>query len=179
MGYTGGKLASFCTSVPSKITGRRMCVHGSQSILHLVVQNTPINDSPFPSRPPGTARRSWRTKPVVPGATMLSAIAWEGGVETDDQIALYLETGTGLYGPHHRAYEITPKAPGGSLHFYWRRFGRWVTLRKVMHPGIHAQRPLATGMAMAEHELDRLLASDLDEWRRMWEALVLASAVRL
>lgn len=178
MGYEGAKLAAFCQQQPSQVTARRMCEHGSERILKLVVQNTPIDDSPEPSRPPGTARRSWRRKPVRRGASILSEQVWEGGVETDDEVAGFLETGTGLYGPHHQAYWIRPKKPGGTLRFWSRRDGNWVFAKEVLHPGIRPQRPLAIAMAVTEHELDRVLASDLDAWRRMWESMVALSATR-
>jgi hypothetical protein len=49
--------------------------------------------------------------------------------------AVFLEAGTGKYGPLGHAYVINAK-PGGMLHF--RIGGRWVSAKRVVHPGIKA-----------------------------------------
>lgn len=36
-------------------------------------------------------------------------------------------------------HEIRPKKPGGVLRFYWARIGKWVTLKRVWHPGTRAR----------------------------------------
>lgn len=169
MGYRGARLAPLFNPGFTRITARRMAHHGAEHWHGRVVMNTPIDDGPYPSRAPGTARRMWRVKPVKGPITTLSAEVYESGVETEDKITLFLETGTGLYGPLHRYYYIFPKHPGGMLRFWSRRDGRWVFAKYVKHPGIHAQRPLAIGTAITEHELAAVLRPDMEEGVRLAE----------
>lgn len=178
MGYEGGRLAPVFDSFPATWASRRMADAGAKRFREAVVQNTPIDDSPFPSRPPGTARRSWREKPVVGPVRTLSGETYETGIESDDKVLSFLETGTGLYGPKHRAYWIFPKQPGGRLHFYSRKTGQWVFANAVLHPGIHAQRPLATGAAIVEHTLAALLQPQLLEWKAAQEYLFVIESSR-
>lgn len=178
MGYEGAKLAPVFSQVPSRWAARRMAVAGAERFREAVVQNTPIDDSPYPSRTPGTARRSWRTMPVVGPRVSLSAEVYETGIFTNDPVTRYLEEGTGLYGPKHRAYWIFPKQPGGMLHFYSRKTGQWVFANAVLHPGIHAQRPLATGAAITEHNLSKLLQPQLLEWKAAQEYLFAVESTR-
>lgn len=66
---------------------------------------------------------------------------------------IYVDKGTGKYGPRKRAYLIQPKTPGGKLHFQTgysaktapvakvnvgtgQRSGPWVKTIRVIHPGI-------------------------------------------
>lgn len=163
MGYEGDRLAPLFSSEPSRIAARRMAKRGNEVLLATTVQNTPIDDSPFPSRPPGTARRSWREKPVGVPRVSLREEVYETGIETEDDVAVYLEYGTGLWGPKHAKYPILPKTPGGMLSFYSRKTGEWVLAHAVMHPGIHPQRPLATGVALTEHVLPEMMQPILEE----------------
>jgi hypothetical protein len=52
--------------------------------------------------------------------------------------ALYIEQGTGLYGPYHQSYTIQPK-PGRKALRLPIPGGGSVLRRKVIHPGIQAQ----------------------------------------
>lgn len=174
MPYVGARLAPLFRPEPSRRAARRMTARGAEAWRRNVVQNTPIDDAPYPSRAPGTARRSWRTKPVVGPIQTLSAETYHSGVETEDDVASFLETGTGLYGPHHKAYIIRPKNPEGYLHFFDRKTGHWVFAKQVLHPGIHAQRPLATGAVITEHELGTILQPTLVQWIREVELLARA-----
>lgn len=171
MGYSGARLAGMFSPVPARRAARRMA-HRSVIEWHAnVVQNTPIDDAPYPSRPPGTARRSWKARLVVGPIHTLSMDTYISGIETEDDVASFLETGTGLYGPKGQAYVIKPKDPEGYLHFFNRKTGEWVFAKQVLHPGIHAQRPLATGTVITEHELARTLQPTLLEWIREQETL--------
>lgn len=168
MGYSGAKLTSMFSPDLSEFAAVAIANAGADLILSEVKQNTPIDDSPFPSRPPGTARAAWHKKPFT-SSKVGSAWHYNTGVETEDKVAVYLEYGTGLYGPHHTAYKITPKNPGGMLRFYWRRYGAWYTLPSVTHPGIHPQRPLATAMALAETRLPAHVEPIMQTWIRAAE----------
>jgi hypothetical protein len=59
-------------------------------------------------------------------------------VENNAKYAWAQDSGSGLHGPKAAKYPIRPKNPGGLLRFFWRRKGRWVALRGVMHPGVPA-----------------------------------------
>lgn len=169
MGYEGAKLASLFTPALSRAAARDMAQIGAEELRVNTVQNTPIDDSPFPSRPPGTARASWKTKPVIGPIKTSSAEVYETGVESEDDVTLFLEQGTGLYGPKGQKYWIYPKDPGGALHFYSRKSGEWVTAKAVLHPGIHAQRPLATAAVITEHEMVATMTPRLERWKREQE----------
>lgn len=170
MGYSGAKLASLFTPALSRTAARRMAERGAEEFRSNVVKNTPINDHPHPSRPPGTARASWKTKTVVGPIRSVSREIYETGVESDDDVTVFLEYGTGLYGPKGQKYWIFPKDPDGHLSFYDRETGDWVHAKAVHHPGIHAQRPLAIGAAITEHELRETLLPTLEQWKREQEA---------
>ena len=71
MGYEGARLAPLFTPEPSRRAARSIAKRGAEELHRLTVQNTPIDDSPYPSRAPGTARRSWAT--LRPGRHVRSA----------------------------------------------------------------------------------------------------------
>lgn len=164
MGYTGARLAPMFSPVPARITAAALAKAGAELLLKETVQNTPVDDSPFPSRVPGTARARWREKPIVGPVREEGEDVYRTGVETEDDVAVYLEYGTGLYGPEHRAYVIRPKDPDGYLRFYSRKNGQWVFAKSVLHPGIHPQRPLATGMVLAEHRMPAHVEPIMHAW---------------
>jgi hypothetical protein len=169
MGYSGARLAPMFTPRTARVTAARMVDHTVDLMLKNVVQNTPIDDSPHPSRPPGTARRSWHKVGYV--RPLPTRDVHHAAIQTLDDVCVYLEVGTGFHGPLHRPYIIRPKHPDGMLRFWSRKEGRWVFAKSVLHPGIHAQRPLATGMAITEHELPAALAPDMHEWMAMIEMI--------
>lgn len=169
MGYTGAKLAPLFSTRLTRQTAHRLAAGGRDLLHDETVQNTPIDDSPYPSRRPGTARASWRKQPVsVPVRTPAGEV-YTTGIISHDEVTSYLEYGTGLHGPYHRVIIIRPKHPDGMLRFWSRRDGRWVFAKEVRHPGIHAQRPLATGAALAEHRMAEKMMPVLEAWRVAWE----------
>lgn len=169
MGYSGARLAPLFDDHLSTAAAVKLAESGADLILKETKQNTAIDDSPFPSRAPGTARASWRKKHLSVSKHG-AATVYDTGVESEDKVTLYLEYGTGLYGPEHHAYTILPKNPGGMLRFYSRKSGQWVVTRKVIHPGIPPQRPLATGMALAEARMEMHVRPIMEAWVRAAEA---------
>jgi len=67
------------------------------------------------------------------------------------------DQGSGLHGPRASKYRITPKNPGGLLRFFWRKKGRWVTLRFVNHPGVPATHFLEVATTTSFHRTGLLL----------------------
>lgn len=60
-----------------------------------------------------------------------------GRVWLDTNVAMYapfIHEGTGLYGPNHAKYPISPKA--GHFFLRWESGGQEIWARKVMHPGV-------------------------------------------
>lgn len=57
-------------------------------------------------------------------------------VQNTAKYAQAQETGSGLYGPKHAKYPITPKGKGYPLRFYWARKKMNVEFWGVMHPGV-------------------------------------------
>lgn len=102
------------------------------------------------------AVRGWKKKPrfaprVEVRPDRLRAFVDTAG--TMKKIFVYIDKGTGKYGPKKRAYEIKPKKPGTLLKFQkgyspktapvarinvgtGKKFGSWVAKVKVIHPGI-------------------------------------------
>lgn len=164
MGYQGAKLAPMFDPEVARATARKLVEKGREELLAETVRNTAVDDSPFPSRMRGTARASWKPLPIAGPVVLPGEEVYETGIRSEDPVTSYLEYGTGEYGPYHRPYLILPKNPGGYLRFYSRKSSSWVFAKSVMHPGIHPQRPLATGVALTEHRLPEHCAPIMAEW---------------
>jgi hypothetical protein len=178
VGYTGARLAPIFSPTPARITARRMAEHSAEHFRKRVAEATPVDHSGLSDRVPGSARASWRVKPVLGPIPSLSREEYLTGIESWDHVTRLLEYGTGRFGPHRVPYVIRPKTPGGVLRFWSGRAGRWVFARSVLNPGQHAQRPLATGAAITEVELRRVLQPDLQEWRAMVEMIARLESAR-
>ena len=59
--------------------------------------------------------------------------------------ASFVERGT-------KAHPIHPKRPGGMLRFYWEKLGKWVSLKRVNHPGTPAYRFLIDNIHRARQQ---------------------------
>lgn len=114
-----------------------------------------------------------------------SAWCWQSTVWTEVEYALYVERGTGLWGPKRRKYKIQPKKPGGVLAFtpYARTAGGGVildvqgqpasdgglvTVRFVMHPGSPGNHMFRIGAELTEAEYNEWSREPL----RLWKAMV-------
>lgn len=94
----------------------------------------------------------------------VGATVYHSGVETHVEYAPYVEHGTGLWGPRHAKYEIKPKTPGGTLAWPDRHTGKMIFAKRVMHPGSPGAHMFAIGVAVTEHEFDRIVKPALDRW---------------
>lgn len=74
--------------------------------------------------------------------TKASVVRFRSGhyvrISNDAKYAWAQDKGSGLHGPKGAKYPIYPKNPKGLLKFFWRKKGRWVALKFVMHPGVPA-----------------------------------------
>lgn len=89
---------------------------------------------------------------------------------TDVEYGPYVEHGTGLWGPSHSRYEITPHDPHGVLSWLARnQFGEQtgprVFARRVMHPGSPGAHMFAIGAAMTEHSFPEKASEVLHQWK--------------
>lgn len=102
------------------------------------------------------ATREWTHKPRFAGRVTIRPDYIEAGVDvagTAKKIFMYVDQGTGTWGPKKQPYEIKPKNPDGMLKFqtgYSARSapgakigqgtgehsGAWMSKKSVMHPGI-------------------------------------------
>lgn len=149
---------------------------GGQAMQKYVIENTPVET--------GELRASIRQKAVVRIVSM-TGTAYESGAYTEVIYALYVEEGTGLWGPHHAKYRIEPKDPNGVLAFYVRvktpegkpQFdgsyhvaeGNLVFAKYVMHPGSPGQHMFAIGAAQVDAQFDHITGRGLEEWVRRSE----------
>jgi hypothetical protein len=165
--YIGGKLRPWFGVEPTRKTVRRLAEKGGSVMLEYTVKNTPIDDSPEPSRPPGTMRRKWKQKSVEPGVSIRGA-GWESGVETDDPIAHLIEHGWGLWGPRHSKYLILPRGPW-PLSWVDRATGQRRFASHVWHPGAPGQHMVLIASHMAEHKLPEFARPILERWAKETE----------
>lgn len=102
------------------------------------------------------AVRGWKKKPRFAPRVEIKPDQLRAFVDitgTMKKIFVYIDKGTGRYGPRKRAYEIKPKAPNKLLRFQkgykpktapvaqinvgpGKATGKWVSKVKVIHPGI-------------------------------------------
>lgn len=167
--YVGGSLRSFFDKEPqnaTKLACRRMAEKAGDRMVTLTVENTPIDS--------GNLRTSWYQIPTQKVKSLLAPQdgAYRSGVATDVKYAPDVEFGTGLWGPSHAKYPITPKKAGGWLRWLDPASGHEVFARRVMHPGSPGQHMVAIAANVTEHEADSgaLFSGALGEWKRTVEA---------
>lgn len=170
MSYYGGRLAPFFDTGRLDRTCRRMADHGGERMTALVKANTPIGHQPFSENYiPGHLRASIEQKITVVYADR-GRIVYESGCETNVDYAIFVEDGTGLWGPRRAKYEIKPKRPGGWLRFRDQKTGDVIFAKRVMHPGSPGQHMFAIGAVLTEHEANTFLESIAREWAREQES---------
>jgi hypothetical protein len=127
----------------------------------LVRQNTPIET--------GELRASWETKIVVVHVGARGELVYESGTETEVEYVLYVEHGTGLWGPKHARYVIRPRRPDGWLRWIDPDTGQPVFARRVLHPGSPGNHMLAIGVALTEHEFEQFARAPISTCMRELE----------
>jgi hypothetical protein len=162
MAYHGGSLASLFGAGPQAATKQaalKMSAKGADRWHEVTAMNTPVRT--------GNLRTAWYTTPPVEVGYVI-AVGYRSGVHNDVKYAPYVEYGTGIYGPKHRPYPITPKDPNGMLAWRDPVTGRWVFAKKVMHPGSPGNHMLAIAAHVVEARRTGgvLMQGVLDEWAR-------------
>lgn len=179
MGYEGQKLSDFMEHAKRETTvaAHEMADEGAKRLVSRVKENTPIGENRgAPAEPPGHLRESIKQS-AMHVYTEAGDRVYGSGAETDVSYGIYVEEGTGLWGPSHAKYVIRPKNPGGWLswitpHGFTRRDGTVVApgtrvfAKEVLHPGSVGAHMFAIGSAIVEHEWRSLIADPaLDRWK--------------
>jgi hypothetical protein len=156
MGYHGGKLAPWFNTAPNAVASRAMAEKGGERMTERTRMNTPIHF--------GELRASIKQKMTVvyPSAR---GMVYESGVETNVSYAPYVEQGTGIHGPMHRPFIITPKRPDGWLRWINPVTGKPVFAKRVVHPGSPGQHMFSIGASMSEHEFYEFAQPILTRWK--------------
>lgn len=153
--YRGGLLASWFDTEENARAAHRMADIGRARLHELIVLHTPVDT--------GHLRTTWKDEPIVVVVDERGEIVYRTGVFTEDEIAPYVEHGTGLWGPRHAKYEIRPKKPGGMLHFLTPE-GAHVFTKLVRHPGSPGAHMVAISVGELEAALPALLQAELELW---------------
>jgi hypothetical protein len=145
------------------LTARRIAAKGADRMHEIAAMNTPVRT--------GNLRTSFYQMPVNKTVNVGPWPAYESGIATDVKYAPYVEYGTGIYGPSHAPYVITPKTPGGTLAWRDPHTGKWVFATRVLHPGSPGNHMVAIAAHIVEAEADgSLFDGVLAEWARSVEA---------
>lgn len=179
MSYTGKRLAPMFDRSGIDGVCRELAERGGERMTEWTRRNTPIGNRPFePTYVPGHLRESIEQKLlVVRFSPTHRAMVYESGAESNLDYALYVEEGTGLYGPYKRMYEIRPKNPDGWLRWLNPETGEPIFAKRVMHPGIHGQHMFAIGAHMTEYEFNVFAERIVQAWARRQERRMEAQPV--
>ena len=154
MSYVGDDIPTLFDQDPAREAMRGMAHRGGAELRRRVIQNTPIDT--------GRLRESWYQEPVRHHRG--APDTYESVVATDVDYAIHVEHGTGLWGPEHKKYLITPKKPGGMLSWIGHD-GQRVFARYVWHPGSPGQYMMAYGLGKTEATMLPMIAPEVEHWR--------------
>lgn len=157
MAYIGGKLSPWFSNEPNDRAMRNMVRIGVTEAASIAAKNTPVET--------GHLREEWKTTVAIKVQTFLG-VGWSARWENSVEYAIYVNEGTGLYGPEHRKYLILPKTPGGKLHWVDRLSGEDVYANAVMHPGSPGNYMLQISANVLEAQWTRLVRPALRNWAR-------------
>lgn len=163
MPYVGGRIAALFDDEPAGRAAHRIAAKGGEKMTAYAEFETPVDT--------GKLRRAWRTKAVVKHSTPEGEV-YESGTENHTDYALFVEVGTGLWGPRGAKYEIKPKVGNQFLSWIDPRSGRRVYRRRVMHPGAAGFHMTEIAAGLTERTMSVWAAPILDEWVREQEGLV-------
>lgn len=158
MSYTGGRLAPWFDTGPNDRFCRRLARRGGDRMTELTRENTPVDT--------GALRQSIKQKPVVKVLNQWGDSVWSSGCETDLDYGPPIEHGWGLWGPKHAKYPITPKTPGGWLHWVDPHTGEDRFAKLVMHPGAPGAHMFAIAAGLTEAQLGTIAEPELARWAK-------------
>jgi hypothetical protein len=164
MGYEGPSLAhTFDFEESIRRVGDDIADEAGTRMMRDVREFTPVGHQPHDSGYiPGHLKESISKKLVVVSAS-ITGLVWETGADTNVDYAVFVENGTGLWGPHRAKYEIVPKNPNG-----WLRFvasdGRVIFAKRVMHPGSPGAHMFARGVVKFEAEFHTWANDTIRRW---------------
>lgn len=174
MPYVGASLAR-CFDLEDNV--KRLCFEladeGGDRLTDAVKEFTPVGKRPFEADyVPGALLASIEKKvTVVEFDVALGRVVYKSGTETNLDYSVYVENGTGLWGPARAKYEIRPKNPDGWLRFH-DEYGNVVFAKRVMHPGSPGAHMFAKGVAKTEAEFHEWGQRKVDEHAKLWEAQI-------
>lgn len=160
MPYVGGDVAIYFGEEAQRITRtavRDMVEAAGVTLKAVAEAKTPTNT--------GRLKAAW-----VRDMTADIGGGYRTEVHNDVDYAVYVENGTGLFGPKHAKYLITPKKPGGTLRFEWH--GRLVFFSHVWHPGSKGHYMIASALNTVDSAVRTgvLFRTPLELWIRKMEA---------
>jgi hypothetical protein len=156
--YIGGKLAPFFENAPNERAMRNIVRVSIREGAKIAELNTPVDT--------GDLAAHWEVGKHISRAATLVGVGWEGTWYNDLEYAVYVEHGTGLWGPEHRKYLIVPKTPGGTLHWVNKLSGQDVFAKAVLHPGSEGAHMLAKSAAAVEATWTRTARPVMRNWVR-------------
>lgn len=176
----GSSLVDWVDQVENELPtlGHRIAQDGLDALQHNIEINTPVETR--------TLRNSYQQSDIDYEAVMANggylAYAWTGRVFTEVEYALFVERGTGLWGPKRAKYKIEPKQPGGVLAFrpYMRGAngavildvaggvtkGGLIVARFVLHPGSPGHAMFRIGAVLTEHQIHEWSQNGLRQFQR-------------
>lgn len=165
MGYVGASLAR-CFDFERQI--KDLCFEladdGGDHMTDDIREFTPVGKRPFEEDyVPGALLKSITKKITVVTLDPFHGIVYKSGTYTDLDYSVYVENGTGLWGPARAKYEIRPKNPNGWLRFH-DEYGNVIFAKRVMHPGSPGAHMFARGAAKTEAEFHEWAQRKVDVW---------------
>lgn len=154
---------------------RDLAEEGGGQMTENIRRFTPVGKRPFEEGyVPGDLLASIMQKIVV---VYPSPAGWvyESGTETNLDYAVYVEHGTGLWGPKRAKYEITPKNPNGWLRFH-DKHGNVIFAKRVMHPGSPGAHMFTRGAELTEAGFKAWADNNVDRWAIGVEAEIMVRA---
>lgn len=176
--YRGPSLAHlFDFEDDAKNLSRDLAKEGGSRLTDAVRTLTPVGHNPFQEGyVPGHLLASIAQKiTVVYFDAAIGATVYESGTETNVDYAVYVENGTGLWGPARAMYEIRPKKPDGWLRFH-DAAGNVIFAKRVLHPGSPGAHMFTRGAALADEQFREWADREVEHWSVDREAQIVIRA---
>lgn len=160
--YEGQTLADWFHNRPHEEMCHRIAREGGRFMTKVVKEHTPFDEE---AEHLVHLKEEIHQKILVVYFNEFGERAYESGAESELSYALYVEHGTGLWGPLHAKYVIVPRRPGGWLSWVDRKTGVRMYARKVLHPGSPGAHMFAIGATLTEAEFILFSRLHLERWK--------------